>query len=346
MKRETHTTRALVEAPDGARAHLAKIVEALRHPATYPDAVSRIDAIETHMSWVFLTDAHAWKLKKPIRTATLDFTTLEGRRRACEVELALNRRLAPDVYLGVVPLIMFDGIARLGGVGEPAEWLVQMRRLPHDRMLDACIARGTVSPDDIDRLATTLARFYGTTERAPIGGAAYRRAIVADIASKCASIEQPRYGLRVDSIRAASAGLERWLAQHGAMLDARGAHVVDAHGDLRPEHICLEAPLAKVIDCLEFNRNLRLLDPLSELAFLALECRRLGSASVGERVLARCSALMGEQPDAGLISFYQSCHALIRAAVAVWHLDDDALDRSDSWQERGAWYVDVARTLL
>ena len=338
--------RASVQAPDGARARLAAIVAALHRPESYADGISQIEAIETHMSWVFLTNAHAWKLKKPVRTATLDFTTLDARHRACEAEVALNRRLARDVYLGVAPVTMVGDAARVEGTGEPVEWLVKMRRLPRDRMLDKCIERGAVSDEDVDRIAATLARFYGSAERAPADGPAYRRFIASDIAAKRTSIEQRRYGLPVDDIRTMAGRQEQWLARHGKLLEARGAHVVDAHGDLRPEHICLEGAEPVVIDCLEFSRTLRLLDPLSELAFLALECRRLGNAAIGERMLAACAERMGERSDPGLISFYQSYHALIRAAVAVWHLDDDALDRLDSWRERGAWYVGVAAGLL
>jgi len=145
-------------------------------------------------------------------------------------------------------------------------------------MLDQRIERGTVAPADIERLAATLGRFYTAAERAPVEGPAYRRSIIGDIASKCASIEQPRYGVSSADIRAAVTRQERWLVRHGRVLEARGSRVVDAHGDLRPEHICLDEPAPVVIDCLEFSRALRLLDPLSELSFLALECRRLGEA--------------------------------------------------------------------
>ena len=101
-----------------------------------------------------------------------------------------------------------------------------------------------------------------------------------------------------------------------------------------------------MIDCLEFSQALRLLDPLSELSFLSLECRRFGDAGVGDAMLAACAERMGERVPAGLIAFYQSYHALVRAAVAVWHLDDDALDHTAAWRERGTWYLDTAATLL
>ena len=302
----------------------------MRETVAALDETEAVEIVETHMSLVFLTDRHAYKLKKPIRTAVLDYSTVEARRRACEAELELNRRLAADVYLDVVPVA--------GAGGETIDWLVKMRRLPRDRMLDACIERGDVAPADIDRVAAVLDAFYASARRWPSTGPEYRARIAADIESKRDSLARPRYELRLADIDAVVAAQRRWLADHGALLESRGAHLVDAHGDLRPEHVCLEGP--RVIDCIEFHPALRRLDPISELSFLGLECRRLGAPWIGERLLA------GRRGQAALVPFYQSTHALVRAAVAVWHLDDDALERSDCWRARAGWYLRVARELL
>jgi aminoglycoside phosphotransferase family enzyme len=338
--------RHSTEAPDGARARLAATVAALRRPSSYPGKVWQVEAIETHMSWVFLTQTHAYKLKKPIRTPVLDHTTIEARRRACETELELNRRLAPKVYLEVVPLVSSARGVRLEQEGEPIDWLVKMVRLPREDMLDARIERGVIRTAEIDGLAAVLANFYATAERAALDPSSYRYRITADIESKSTSLEQRRYGLSTADIHAVVADQARWLVHHGGLLDARAAKVVDAHGDLRPEHICLELPKPVVIDCLEFDRDLRLLDPLSELAFLALECRRLEAEWIGEQLLATYADRSGDHPPPGLVPFYQSHHALVRAAIAVWHLDDDSLGESDRWRTRGAWYLHTARRLL
>jgi len=331
--------------PDG-RERLAEIVAALRLPSSYPDPVTRVDAVETHMSWVFLTDAHAYKLKKPIRTPLIDHTTIIARRRACETELLLNRRLAHSVYLAVVPVVRETHELRVdGGRGEVVDWLVKMRRLPADRMLDERIRQRAVGEDDVDWVAATLARFFAGAERVAIDGCSYRERIAADIADKRASLAQPRYGLDVAEVDAVYAGQHDWLARHGALLEDRAAQVVDGHGDLRPEHVCLERPPV-VIDCLEFNERLRELDPVSELAFLSLECRRLGAGWIGERLLAGYAAQTGDRPPAELIGFYQSHHALIRAAIAVWHLDDDSQDRSEVWHDRAHGYLRGAIELL
>jgi aminoglycoside phosphotransferase family enzyme len=112
------------------------------------------------MSWVFLVGDDAYKLKKPVRFPYLDFSTLPRRERACRAEVALNRRLAPDVYLGVLPLTADNGMA-LGGAGEPVDWLVHMRRLDERFMLDRMIGEGRLIAKDIDRLADVLAEVAG-----------------------------------------------------------------------------------------------------------------------------------------------------------------------------------------
>jgi aminoglycoside phosphotransferase family enzyme len=331
--------------PDG-RERLAELVDALRRPDSYGGAVGRVDAIETHMSWVFLTEVHAYKLKKPMRTDLFDHATIAARRRACATELRLNLRLAPSVYLAVVPVVRSAEALRVEGEGEIVDWLVKMRRLPADRMLDVSIERKAVSEDDIDHLSATLARFFLGAEPVTLDGTQYRERIATDIAAKRASLAQPRYGLDSADIDAVYAGQHEWLARHGALLEERAARVVDGHGDLRPEHVCLERPPV-IIDCLEFSKQLRSLDPVSELAFLALECRRLGAAWIGERMLANYAARTGDRAPAELVPFYESHHALIRAAIAVWHLDDDTrADAGELYRERARGYLHMAAALL
>ncbi len=140
---------------------LAGKVAFLARPQSYAEPTQRVDTIETHMSWVFLTDRHAWKLKKPVRQSYLDFSTEAARRHYCAEEVRLNRRLTDDVYLETVPLTVdADGKLRLGPRGGVVDWLVKMRRLPAERMLDRMIRSGSVQVDDVRRIVGTLCRFY------------------------------------------------------------------------------------------------------------------------------------------------------------------------------------------
>ncbi len=155
----------------------------LAEPRNYPEPTGRVDTIETHMSWVFLTDRHAWKLKKPVRQSYLDFSTEAARRHYCAEELRLNRRLTEDVYLETVPLTVdADGKLRLGPGGAVVDWLVKMRRLPAERMLDRMIRAGSVQADDVRRIVGTLCRFYRDCAPVAMGESEYRERFAAGIA--------------------------------------------------------------------------------------------------------------------------------------------------------------------
>ena len=331
-----------IDVPARVRPQLAATVAALKKAVSYPDEGRRVEALETHMAWVFLTEACAYKLKKPIRTGLVDYTTIEARRRACETELALNRRLAAPVYLDVVPVAVTEEGVRVGGKGPAVDWLVQMRRLPRDRMLDACIQRDQVRMGEVRQLSDKLSAFYAQAAPLRWSPARYRGRIQANIRAKSASLKRPRYDLDPAQVQAVAGRQMRWIDAHRNLLGARGTHVIDAHGDLRPEHVCLTDP-PMIIDCLEFNRSLRLLDPVSDLSFLSLECRRLGAPWIGDRLLALYRQKTGDDVDPVLIPFYESYHALIRATITIWHLDDAAFDQPELWRTRAEEYLRLAQ---
>jgi len=323
---------------------LAAKVAVLRDPGTYPEKPARVDAVETHMSWVFLTDRYAYKLKKPVRYDFLDFSTLALRRHNCEEEVRLNRRLAPDVYLGTLPLTVdAQGGMRLGGEGEPIEWLVQMRRLPATRMLDAMIRQHALREADIDNLALLLAQFYRACPAVALSAEAYRAGLEAAIGLNRAELSPPAYDLPRDLIATVHDAQAGFLRRHAALFDARVAagKIIEGHGDLRPEHICLLAPPV-VIDCLEFSRRLRLVDPVDELAFLAMECERLEAPVVGERLLHTYTQVTHDRPAAALVSFYMSFRAGLRARFAIAHLRE--LDAKDwpKWRQIAGEYLRLA----
>src|SRR5690348_10556660 len=156
----------------------AEVVTWLRSPTAYAERPARIDCRETHISWVFLTDRYVYKLKKPVRFDFLDYSTPALRREACEAEVRLNRRMAKGVYLAVVPITKESGgKLALGGKGPVVDWLVKMRRLPAERMLDELLRRGRLTPAEIDGLAAFLARFYHSTSPLTLGAWDYRQSI-------------------------------------------------------------------------------------------------------------------------------------------------------------------------
>lgn len=333
--------------PDSAAAvSLQDKVAFLRRTDSYPDQPARVEAIETHMSWVFLTDHHAYKLKKPIRRTFLDFSSLDGRRRDCEEEVRLNRRLAPEVYLGTLALTeSAHGRLQLGGEGQAVDWLVHMRRLPRERMLDAMIAGGQWRAQDIDSLGRLLLEFFRAATPLPFDGPDFLQRFRHDIEANWHDLSAPRYHLPPDTVDPAFRAQLRFLDEHADRLGARGSRVVEGHGDLRPEHICLTEPPV-VIDCLEFNPAFRTLDPLDELAFLAMECERLGAAGIGERLVRAYRDASADRATDAVIAFYKVYRACLRAKIAIWHLDDPEIDDHAHWRARTAAYLTLAAQQL
>ncbi len=322
------------------------IVTFLSQPASYPESTRAVEVVETHMARVFLTDAYAWKLKKPVRLDFLDFSTPDLRRRVCEEEVRLNRRLAPDVYLGVRAVVRdAAGSFRIaaGADGDAVDWLVRMRRLPGTRMLDRVLAAG--GPDDAELAAVgdLLVRFYRDAPVESISPAAYvmrlTAALAGDVRDLCAWPDD----LPVRHVEAVGALLHERLRSERERFAARAARgrVVEAHGDLRPEHICLGPPPV-VIDCLEFRREVRFLDPVDELAFLGLECERLGQPRIGPALMRMYEAGTGDRDGWPLVDTYAAMRALLRAKLAIWHLRDAAIPHAAHWRASARGYVALA----
>jgi aminoglycoside phosphotransferase family enzyme len=262
--------------PPGA--DLTAKVAFLSQPAAFGTGAA-VQIMETHMSWIFLTGDRAFKLKKPVKFPYLDFSTVALRERYCRAELALNRRLAPDVYLRVVPLTLNEGQAlQIGGKGEIVDWLVEMRRLPCDRMLDRLIVGRLVDDQTTARLAARLGSFYRSAQGVRVSPLAYVSRLEAE--QRLNRVALSREGFPIDQQRAIRVlnRVDKALGTHRSRLEARAASgcLVDGHGDLRPEHICFQDGVI-IFDCLEFSEVLRQVDPVDEIAYLAIECSRLGA---------------------------------------------------------------------
>ncbi|MEX1206390.1 MAG: hypothetical protein WEB85_14185 [Dongiaceae bacterium] len=330
--------------PRSPRVPIEAKVEFLKRPEAYPERPRRVETVETHMSWVFLTDRYAYKLKKPVRYDYLDYGTVEARRRNSEEEIRLNRRLAPEVYLDLVPLVgdAADGL-RLGGAGVPVDWLVKMRRLPEAVRLDRAIETGTLDEAELRRATILLAEFYRRAPPVEVAPADYRRGFAAGIEGSHRDLLRPEFGLPAAPLERATAAQLRFLEGRSEVLDrrVRERRIVEAHGDLRPEHIYL-GPQPVIVDCLEFNRAFRILDPADELAYLAMECDRLNAPAVGQLFLDTYGRVTGDEPPAPLLRFYKCFRACLRAKIAIWHLDEPAPRDRAQWTNRAAAYLRLA----
>lgn len=311
-----------------------------------------VEVVETHMSWVFLTPQRVYKLKKPIARDHFDFTTLEARRENCLAEVELNRRLAARTYLGVRALVRDRaGELRLqdqaGPGDEVQDWLVEMQRLPREAMLDRRIADECVSSADLEPVIERLVALYRRAGPEPLTAAVYRGYFRRTLDENVRSLCDDRLGMDQARIRCLAAGLQAFIDNNPTLFDARVAEgrIVEAHGDLRPQHICLVEP-PQIIDCLEFDRSLRRLDPLDELGFLAMECRRKGADFLGKSLLARYADLSGDPCPRTLLAFYQAYRAILRALLAAWHLLDEDCRDPQHWRDKASDYFDLAEGYL
>jgi len=322
---------------------LADKVEYLSGPRAYAPQAREVTLRETHMSWVFLAGDRAYKLKKPVRLSYLDFSTLARRETACRAELRLNRRLAPDVYLAVVPLTLSDTGLSIAGDGCVVEWLVVMRRLDDRAMLDRAILERRVETWQIDRLVATLVQFYRRAEPAFMSPLAHVIAWQRSLALNRSVLLDPQLGVPAGLIRRIDRAQRQFLVRRRSLLfdRVRSRRIVDGHGDLRPEHIALGAT-TRIIDCLEFNVSLRIVDPFDEVAYLSLECERLGNRWVGRYIRRRIAAALRDGTSDELLAFYRCYRATLRARLAIVHLLEPSPRTPQKWPALARDYLRLA----
>ena len=301
---------------------ISALKDALSAPAAYPHDPDRIDFEQTHISLVALVPPRVYKIKKPVSLKYLDFSTLERRRHFCEQEVRLNRRLAPDTYEGVVPIVdTADGL-RVDGdpsAGPVVEVAVAMRYLDPDRFLEARLARGAASAADIDRVVQTLCAFYesrpSTPEVAEAGRIDRLRAVTEGNFAEAEGhvghlLSRPAH----EALRFYA---ERFYDQHAARLHRRraGGCIVEGHGDLRLEHVHLTDDRVAIFDCVEFNDEFRHLDVANDVAFLAMDLDRKGRPDLARRFVDRMAEGLDDPGLHAVIPFYKSQRAQVRGKV-------------------------------
>jgi aminoglycoside phosphotransferase family enzyme len=342
--------------PDGAAAdadtvHIAREdistdrkVAFLRRIDSYPEHPARVEIIETHFSWVFVTETRAYKLKKPVKGDGFDFRLVEARHRNANTEVRLNRRLAPDVYLGMVPITLTeDGELAIGGTGPAVDWLVKMVRLDAERTLERRLARQDLNSSDIAALARRLAGFYAGANHIRLSPAQFEIRIKRELAACQRAFRSAGKPHLLNSMNTSRRRLAAFLNRRGALFRKRirRSRFVDGHGDLRPEHIYLNGT-PRIIDCLEFRGDLRIVDPIGEIAYLSLECRRLGDYRVEPQLLRQYQQRTGDNLSQDLFRFYAALNALIRARIAIQHLSEPGARAPAEWVSRAAEYLNIA----
>lgn len=328
----------------------------LEQPEAWPSdagVLGTVQRIDTHISHVFLTSTRAYKIRRPVRLSFLDFSTAEERVADCLREIALNRRLAPDVYLGLAPLVRDPGSGRIRveafGEGPSSqhgvvEHAVVMRRLPAGRDLRSIVERGEARPAHVDRVAERIAAFHAShslgrpapfpSEQWLARTTAPAHANTDALASAPAALAPPP---EVDEIRRLAAGFVE-ARRDDFDRRRRDGRIVDGHGDLHCEHVWFEGddspPL--MIDCLEFRDDFRQIDAASDVAFLAMDLAYRGRRDLADRFLRRYARASGDWHLFAVVDFFLSYRALVRAKVAALVAGDPSMAEAQRLHAAGS----------
>jgi aminoglycoside phosphotransferase family enzyme/predicted kinase len=323
---------------------LDRLVAGLRRPEAYSHPVRRVDHIETHISHVLLAGGYAYKLKKGLNLGFLDFSTLERRKFCCDEELRLNRRLAPDVYLGVVPVTGTEREPRMGGEGEVLEYAVKMRRFGQDRLLNVL----PLEDDLPERIAERVAGFHQAIPSADRDSAYGTPGAV--LKPMRHNFEQIRSRISEPQLLERLGRLEDWTqSRHRALtavLEQRrsAGFIRECHGDMHRGNIALDAGEILIFDGIEFNPSLRWIDTMSELAFLVMDLEEAGEAPQARRLLNRYLELTGDYGGLPVLDFYKVYRAMVRAKVIAIRLGqaDVGLEEAARDEKELEGYLDLA----
>jgi hypothetical protein len=322
---------------------LDELIAGLSLGDAYPHAASPVEVVQTHISVVFLTGDRAYKIKKPVDLGFLDFTTLEKRLADCEAEVRLNRRLAPDVYLGVEPVVRgAGGVLRLGGEGEPVEWAVAMRRLPADRTLEALLERDELGAELLAEVGRRLAAFHEGAARGPEIDRWGRFEVVAGNARE--NFEQTRrfVGSTVSAPvwRRLRELTEHELEARRGLIEerARRGATRDTHGDFHLDHVYSlpgrEPPGdLPIVDCIEFNERFRYADPISDAAFLVMDLAFHGRDDLAGAFAAAYLEAAGDADGAALLPHYVAYRAVTRGKVESLTAGEDEVPEGQRWRD-------------
>jgi len=298
----------------------------LLNPKAYPETpLQGIELVQTQMSFIFLTNDYVYKVKKSVNLGYLDYTILDKRHFYCQREVELNRRLCPDVYLGVVPISRDKGNISIEGQGEAIEYAVKMHRLPQAAMMDELLTNNQVSPQMLTNLAHKLVEFHQQAEtNANISAFSDLDAITQNTEENFtqtgkyigSTISQEKYEHIKDYT-------DSFIEKNTSLFHKRitDGRIRDCHGDLHAAHICFTNGIC-IYDCIEFNDRFRYCDVASEVAFLAMDLDHYERADLSRSFVNAYVARSRDEELLRLLNFYKCYRAYVRGKVESFKLDD------------------------
>ena len=321
------------------------IIAAMLNPEVYQDATDTVELIQTHISYIFLTKNHAYKIKKPVNFGFLDFSTLRKRHYFLEQELVLNRRLAPEIYLAVLPLVARDGKLQLNGEGKAIEYTLQMVRMPQHLMMDEIAGRRQLSKAMIDAIVARLVPFYRQASTGPRVNKFGDLSVIRYNHEENFSQIQPFVGSALsaaafhDMVTYANSFMQRQADLFARRI--KTGKIRDCHGDLHMRNICL-ADSVYIFDCIEFNPRFRYSDIAADIDFLAMD---LDFHSYHElsAYFVNTFAMKSDDPDIlKLVNFYKCYRAVVRGKINAFTAEESELppeDKRQAWQSARDYFA-------
>jgi aminoglycoside phosphotransferase family enzyme len=308
------------------------LIAALLNPAVYPDTAGQVECLQTHISYIFLTESHAYKIKKPVNFGFLDFSTLKKRHHFLEQELVLNRRLAPEIYLAVLPLVVRQGKLHLGGQGKAIEYALQMVRLPQPLMMDEVAGRRELTTAMMDAIVARLVPFY----RQAATGARVNKfgdlAVIRYNHEENFSQIQPFVGSALsavsfhDMVKYVNSFMQRQAGLFAARVKA--GKIRDCHGDLHMRNICLTDGVY-IFDCIEFNPRFRYGDVAADIDFLAMDLDFHSYSDLSDYFVTRFAAQSDDPDIHKLVNFYKCYRAVVRGKIHAFAAGETELEPED-----------------
>jgi aminoglycoside phosphotransferase family enzyme len=326
---------------------IPSLQKALLHPEIYPDHPRVVKFIETHISLLFLTGNHVYKLKKPVDFGFLDFTSLEKRKLFCEQEVKLNRRLSPDIYLGVVKITQEGNRISLDGKGELVEYAVKMKQIPEEFLMDKLLERRQVTPKMIEAVSEKLVKFYFNAETNDLIKSFAKPERVKQDTDE--NFEQTEKYIDVTIPRQV---YEEVRSRTNEFFEAKreifyqriaSDRIRDCHGDLRLEHIFYGDEIA-IFDCIEFNERFRYTDVAADIAFLAMDLDYHDRQDLSEHLIRAFIGESGDHELAEVLDFYKCYRSYVRGKVESFRLDDPNIPEREKTQalKRAQKYFNLA----
>jgi len=305
---------------------LPPLIQALLRPSAYPDSPQEVGLRQTHISYLLFTPCYVYKIKKPVNFGFLDFTTLEKRRFFCHQEVILNKRLCPDMYLGVVEVREKEGTIRIEGDGEVVEYAVKMKRLPSENMMDRLLKGGSVTNEMVERIARIIAEFHKKADTNPYISEFGRPSAIRKNTDENFSQTLPFIGITIGAERynRVKDYVERFLDDYSKILEERvkAGFIRDCQGDIHSEDICITNGIY-IFDCIEFNERFRYIDTVSDIAFLAMDLDFLNCHNLSKRFVDAYIEASSDNGVPELLDFYKCYRAYVRGKVEGFKSEED-----------------------